>query len=198
MFLDARNGPYLPILFELKGFLCHTLPETNSSHLKMDGWDTSFLLGPGLFSGAMFVSGSVIKNRGWFRVCGIMKVSSNPRPQVNGPRFRIVRQGVRKAISISSSYPKIQQICINHRQLCRIQYLISINKLCHNFLNTISLRSLSTNVIILQTRFKVPHPIHVSQKLRYKLNHLIISSKCHHFTSKILPANRALTTKGVN
>lgn len=109
-----------------------------------------------------------------------------------------VLASVRKAISISSSYPKIQQICINHRQLCRIQYLISINKLCHNFLNTISLRSLSTNAIILQTRFKVPHPIHVSQKLRYKLNHLIISSKCHHFTSKILPANRAITTKGVN
>ncbi len=32
-----------------------TLPETNSSHLKMDGWNTSFLLGPGLFSGAMLV-----------------------------------------------------------------------------------------------------------------------------------------------
>ncbi len=29
-----------------------TLPETNSSHLKMDGWNTTFLLGPGLFSGA--------------------------------------------------------------------------------------------------------------------------------------------------
>ena len=28
-----------------------TLPETNSSHLKMDGWNMSFLLGPGLFSG---------------------------------------------------------------------------------------------------------------------------------------------------
>ena len=24
----------------------HTLPETNSSHLKMDVWNTSFLLGP--------------------------------------------------------------------------------------------------------------------------------------------------------
>ena len=29
-----------------------TLPETNSSPLKMDGWNTTFLLGFGLFSGA--------------------------------------------------------------------------------------------------------------------------------------------------
>ena len=29
-----------------------TLRETNSLHLKMDGWNTSFCLGPGLFSGA--------------------------------------------------------------------------------------------------------------------------------------------------
>ncbi len=34
----------------------HTLPETNSSPLKMDGWNTTFLLGPGLFSGAFAVS----------------------------------------------------------------------------------------------------------------------------------------------
>ena len=27
------------------------LPETNNSHLKMDGWKTTFLLGPGLFQG---------------------------------------------------------------------------------------------------------------------------------------------------
>ena len=33
-----------------------TPPKTNSSHLKMDGWNTSFLLGPGLFSGALAVS----------------------------------------------------------------------------------------------------------------------------------------------
>ncbi len=41
-----------------------TLPETNRltfSHLKMDGWKISMLLGPGLFSGAnlLLVSGSV-------------------------------------------------------------------------------------------------------------------------------------------
>ena len=30
----------------------YTLSETNSSHPKMDGWNISFLLGPGLFSGA--------------------------------------------------------------------------------------------------------------------------------------------------
>ena len=37
-----------------------TLPETNSLPLKMDGWNTTFLLGFGLFSGAkMLVSGRV-------------------------------------------------------------------------------------------------------------------------------------------
>ena len=29
-----------------------SLPETNSSHLKIGGWKMNFLLGPGLFSGA--------------------------------------------------------------------------------------------------------------------------------------------------
>ncbi len=38
----------------------HTLPETNGLPLKMDGWKMSFLLGFGLFSGAMLVSGRVI------------------------------------------------------------------------------------------------------------------------------------------
>ena len=37
-----------------------TLPEINSSHLKMDGWDTAFLLGFSLFSrGELLVSGRV-------------------------------------------------------------------------------------------------------------------------------------------
>ena len=36
-----------------------TLPETNSSHLKMDGWNTSFLLGWPIFRGELLVSGSV-------------------------------------------------------------------------------------------------------------------------------------------
>ena len=31
-----------------------------TQHLKTDGWKTTFLLGPGLFSGAMLDSGSVI------------------------------------------------------------------------------------------------------------------------------------------
>jgi len=34
----------------------NTLPETNSLHLKMDGWKRIFLLWPGLFSGAFAVS----------------------------------------------------------------------------------------------------------------------------------------------
>ena len=36
------------------------LPETNSSHLKMDGWNTNFSLWDGLVSGAMLVSGRVL------------------------------------------------------------------------------------------------------------------------------------------
>ena len=47
------------LLFGTKSQL-YTLPETNSSPLRMDGWNTSFLLGPGLFSGAMLVSGRVL------------------------------------------------------------------------------------------------------------------------------------------
>ena len=37
-------------------FKYFTVPETNSSPLKMDGWNTTFLLGFGLFSRAMLVS----------------------------------------------------------------------------------------------------------------------------------------------
>ena len=36
-----------------------TLPETNSSPLKMDGWNTSFFLGWPIFRGEMLVLGSV-------------------------------------------------------------------------------------------------------------------------------------------
>ena len=32
----------------LKSFFLFTLPETNSSPLKMDGWNTTFLLGRGI------------------------------------------------------------------------------------------------------------------------------------------------------
>ena len=38
----------------------YTLPETNGSHLKMDGWKTIVSFWDGLCSGAMLVSGSVI------------------------------------------------------------------------------------------------------------------------------------------
>ena len=41
-----------------------TLPETNSLPLKMDGWNTSFLLGPFLFvRGKLLVSGRVHGNQ---------------------------------------------------------------------------------------------------------------------------------------
>ncbi len=36
-----------------------TLPETNSSHLKMDGWNTTFLLGRPIFRCELLVSGKV-------------------------------------------------------------------------------------------------------------------------------------------
>ncbi len=47
---------------------CHpgTLPETNSSPLKMDGWNTTFLLGFGLFSGAFAVSFREGKMSSWY------------------------------------------------------------------------------------------------------------------------------------
>ena len=37
-----------------------TLPETNSSHVKMDGWNTIVSFWDGLFSWAMVVVGSVV------------------------------------------------------------------------------------------------------------------------------------------
>ncbi len=48
---------YIPFLAPIKNKWC-TLPETNSSHLKMDGWNTivSFWDGLSLFSGAFAVS----------------------------------------------------------------------------------------------------------------------------------------------
>ena len=48
---------------EMGYYLYITLPETNSSHLKIDGWKMSLLLGFGLFSGAFAVS---------FRECTVL------------------------------------------------------------------------------------------------------------------------------
>ena len=52
-----------------ENILTFTLPETNSSHLKMDGWTTIFFLGRffGLFSGAnlLLVSGRVTLLSTW-------------------------------------------------------------------------------------------------------------------------------------
>ena len=42
-------------------YLGSTLPETNSLHLKMDGWKTSFLLGRPIFRCELLVSGRVDK-----------------------------------------------------------------------------------------------------------------------------------------
>ena len=57
--------------------LLNDLPETNSSHLKMDGWNTSFLLWKGLYSGAMLVSGSVTNRKLFtapiFGVCALFQ-----------------------------------------------------------------------------------------------------------------------------
>ena len=38
----------------------NNLPKTNSSHLKMDGWNTHVLLGRPIFNGELLVSGSVL------------------------------------------------------------------------------------------------------------------------------------------
>ena len=43
------DGLFIDILHK------YTRPKTNSSHLKMDGWNASFLLGLGLFSGVKLV-----------------------------------------------------------------------------------------------------------------------------------------------
>ena len=51
----------------------HTLPETNSSPLKMDGWKMNFLLGPGPISGAFDVS-----FRGCTRPKSLKKCFDNP------------------------------------------------------------------------------------------------------------------------
>ena len=40
-------------------------PETNGSHLRMDGWKMSFLLGRLIFRGELLVSGSVSERKGW-------------------------------------------------------------------------------------------------------------------------------------
>ena len=46
----------LPLNYDDK---TNTLPESNSLHLKMDGWNTSFLL-DAQFTGAILVSGRVL------------------------------------------------------------------------------------------------------------------------------------------
>ena len=43
-------------LWEWTNEMISTLPETNSSPLKMDGWNTSFLLGWHIFRGELLVS----------------------------------------------------------------------------------------------------------------------------------------------
>ena len=57
----------------------YTLPETNSSHLKMDSLKITFLLGPGNFSGAIYV-----KLRGVYLVYLLARKqppAGNPGPQ---------------------------------------------------------------------------------------------------------------------
>ena len=70
----------------------YTLPETNSLHLKMDGWKTSFLLGWPIFRGELLVLGSV--NSYWktcqdtgifggFSICKSNSQLSLPSSQLN-------------------------------------------------------------------------------------------------------------------
>ena len=47
------------------GWLMGTLPETNSSPKKVDGWNITLLLGRPIFRGKPLVSGSVIWKRIW-------------------------------------------------------------------------------------------------------------------------------------
>ena len=52
---DCEGGIWDPI-----GWSMGTFPETNSLPLKMDGWNTSFLLGWPIFRGELLVSGRLI------------------------------------------------------------------------------------------------------------------------------------------
>ena len=51
----------LQLLPQIIFLMCITLPETNSSHMKMDGWKDSFTFWEGLLSGAMLLSGRVFQ-----------------------------------------------------------------------------------------------------------------------------------------
>ena len=55
--MPATNGTKEFCFFFFWGGV--SLMKLTFSHLKMDGWNIGFLLEPGLFSGAMLVSGSV-------------------------------------------------------------------------------------------------------------------------------------------
>ena len=49
---EEEEGTTVPLAKDVTGvMMVVTLPETNSSHLKMDGWNTSFLLGWPIFRG---------------------------------------------------------------------------------------------------------------------------------------------------
>ena len=52
MIVSKRNLVFQGAIFRFHVRLSEgTLPETNSSHLKMDGWNTTFLLGEAYFHG---------------------------------------------------------------------------------------------------------------------------------------------------
>ena len=52
------RAPKEKFIFQPIIFAGSTLPETDSSHLKMDGWKTIVSFWDGLFSGVMLVLGS--------------------------------------------------------------------------------------------------------------------------------------------
>ena len=74
-------------------FYRFTLPETNSSHLKMDAWNTTFLLGPGLFSSI-------------FR-CEKLLVSGSytPMPSMPAPRTREALEASHRSRRFASPPP---------------------------------------------------------------------------------------------
>ena len=47
----VADGGWWSFCLQVSNQLMVTLPETNSSHLKMDGWNTTFLLGMAYFQG---------------------------------------------------------------------------------------------------------------------------------------------------
>ena len=60
MYRESLDPMIFKAMYTCGRFEVFTLPETNSSHLKMDGWSTTFLWGWPIFRCKLLVSGRVV------------------------------------------------------------------------------------------------------------------------------------------